>query len=409
MSSTDQTGRMGVHIAGTEFENLGLAFRAQEVSDFGIDAHVEPREGARGTGQLLAIQIKAGESYSRVQTDSGWWVQTDQSHADYWAKHSLPVLLVKVDVDARVAYWQSVTPETVVSTGKGRKILIPKNQKVNKDSLPKLLDLLTPIVPPSRYTIVQERDVSHGLAKRYSYEIVLNGTLSKAQIATVVRGVTSRGRTNQYHRNRPSRDRWQGQEADVVWTLVYPSAEDRARSNWICRSQWISPKLAEDARPIVFEGENVGDDICVDWKPDYSSLSATAAEQTLDKRDFLDAILPMIGELEQLLKTYGDSLEGAFRDRIDLERFRSETAVDRNRIQELYRISTALDLAPYECAEVDQRFQEFSAFMDNMAMVHTDRGLETWSAKNGMYLAQQARKDAQEKLVELRYELKKVR
>lgn len=73
-ADSDNTDRRGIHIAAAAFEAIGFAFREQATSDFGIDAHLEPRAGSRGTGDLLALQVKSGDSYFREATGGGWWL-----------------------------------------------------------------------------------------------------------------------------------------------------------------------------------------------------------------------------------------------------------------------------------------------------------------------------------------------
>lgn len=140
--NSDSTGRHGIHIAGAAFEAIGFAFREQSTSDFGIDAHAEFRTGCGGTGQLLALQVKSGESYFREPAENGWWLRTDIPHAEYWLKHALPVVIIQVDVPERHVYWAAVTERSVEFTEKGAKILIPSDQQVDVDSLPTIRALL---------------------------------------------------------------------------------------------------------------------------------------------------------------------------------------------------------------------------------------------------------------------------
>src|SRR5690349_1032051 len=130
--NADHTNRRGIHIASDAFEAIGFAVRQQETSDFGIDAHLEPRAGARGTGQLLALQVKSGNSYFReAADDEGWWSRPDQQHAVYWLEHVLPVLIVLVDGDQRRIFWEAVTHRTVQFTAEGAKILIRRDCQVD--------------------------------------------------------------------------------------------------------------------------------------------------------------------------------------------------------------------------------------------------------------------------------------
>lgn len=129
-------------MAASAFEAIGFAFREQATSDFGIDAHVEPRTIDGGTGRIIALQIKSGSSYLREESCAGWWLRTDRRHADYWLRHALPVVIVQVDIEARRVYWQSVTERTLQATGKDFKILIPRDHRVDVANRAALLGLL---------------------------------------------------------------------------------------------------------------------------------------------------------------------------------------------------------------------------------------------------------------------------
>lgn len=145
VEDSDNTDRRGIHIAAAAFEAIDFAFREQATSDFGIDAHLEPRAGSRGTGALLALQIKSGSSYFREATADGWWLRTDHEHANYWLRHALPVVLVQVDVKHERVFWEAVTNLTVQLTERGAKILIPRAHDVDETSLPALRELLSPV------------------------------------------------------------------------------------------------------------------------------------------------------------------------------------------------------------------------------------------------------------------------
>lgn len=124
--------RMGVAAANQAFSSLGWAFRSQEVKDYGIDAHVEPFDGPhRPIGRLLALQIKAGESYFREEADEGWWYRGTNKHLRYWLGHVLPVIVVIYDDKDRVLYWQHVTEDRIEYTHNGWKILIPRVEVVS--------------------------------------------------------------------------------------------------------------------------------------------------------------------------------------------------------------------------------------------------------------------------------------
>ncbi|MCX4513277.1 DUF4365 domain-containing protein [Streptomyces sp. NBC_01619] len=130
------TERAGVswveHVVHTE---LGWLFRPQDVSDFGIDAHIEVVDSdSVATGRLLGLQIKSGSSYFGAPTESGWWFPC-KAHAPYWLGHSLPVLVMLYTPEEKRVYWQHVNRHTVVSTGEGSKIHVPRCQNLTAESV----------------------------------------------------------------------------------------------------------------------------------------------------------------------------------------------------------------------------------------------------------------------------------
>ena len=184
--NTGSTERQGIGIAMTAFEAVDFAFRVQSESDYGIDAQAELIQSEEATGQLLGIQIKSGASYLSKKRETGFVFPTDEDHAKYWLNHALPVLICLCDVEARDVYWQVVTPETAISTGKGYKFIVPSTQLIDSSSRELLQNLLTPIIPANRYTLFKTDDSSHAGAKRYSFAVVINGTATKTHKAKAI-------------------------------------------------------------------------------------------------------------------------------------------------------------------------------------------------------------------------------
>jgi hypothetical protein len=140
---TERTDRRGVALVMGAFESLGFAFREQAESDYGVDGHAELIESEQPTGQLLGIQIKTGESYLSERTENAIVFRTDAEHVDYWLNHALPMIVCLCDADNQTIYWQAVTDETAISTGKGYRFDVPLTQILNVSALPpQLTDLL---------------------------------------------------------------------------------------------------------------------------------------------------------------------------------------------------------------------------------------------------------------------------
>lgn len=143
-----QTERLGVAALEYFFAEHGWLFREQTTHDYGIDAHVEIVADQRPTGKLIAIQIKTGTSFFAEETDNDFVFRTDDKHIAYWVGHSMPVVVVLFNPETKQAYWQHVSRETVESTGKGWKLLIPKVSMFEHD---KCLEAFAQLTQPEPY------------------------------------------------------------------------------------------------------------------------------------------------------------------------------------------------------------------------------------------------------------------
>ena len=144
-----QTERLGVAALDYFFSEKGWLFREQTTHDYGIDAHIEIVEDQRPTGKLIALQIKAGQSFFEEEVGGDYVFRTDDKHIAYWVGHSMPVVLVLYNPETKQAYWQHVSRETVKTTGKGWKILIPRISLFEEPD--KHLDALEALTQPEPY------------------------------------------------------------------------------------------------------------------------------------------------------------------------------------------------------------------------------------------------------------------
>ena len=392
------------------FEALGFAFRVQRDEDYGVDAHAELIDDERPTGRLLGIQLKTGPSYFKESEEDSYVFRVDSQHIEYWFDHCLPVLICLCDVDTRQVYWQAVNAETATSTGKGFKILIPRSHKLDSNSGANLRNLLTPMVAGNRYTIFEQSDVSHGSAKRYSFKVVVNGTANRLEIASIVRQVTTDGAKRVYNRNHLAEGHWGDSEAQVVWTFVYPSAEDYARNNHICRSLWTHPDLPVKDRPLSHRGEKIGDDIIVDWNPMHPELAHFASSNTYTKGEYLSRVPHLVEELSSLLTNIEAPLSALLKGSASEESFVTKTERARARIVEIEDEVFDMLLAPFECSQVDQVFKTFLAYCGNVVLFYSERGRETWKDVNQRgWLVTQQLEAARESLGRVESEISRIR
>jgi hypothetical protein len=414
------TGRIGVAAMMLMFERLGWIFRDQPIADYGIDAHVEIKEDDKATGKLIALQIKSGESWFKTKENGGIVFYCDAKHLEYWHNHSLPVMVVLYSDIEQTAYWQIVNNNTVKKNKKGWKIIIPFKQKVDASSLDKIKEFSKKIVPTNGYTIFSLRDVSHSNAKRYAANILVNKEYSQPEIREIIAIIIAELKTREYYRNDKVKQYWNKKETQVISLFLYLSLDDISAVNWICRVQWISNKLPPKFSPVKIDGEQIDNEIIIDWNKDYEKDSTFFDFYKLTKEDYLDKMHSILNKtkivIDKIIKftnifdetiqlTHGLALEQ--KQQIEDMRLAKISPLEPE-MTELYSQATELGLAPTECSDLSQQFQRTMAMAHNIVLPFSKRGLETWEEKSRNYLVKQAIKDYMKDLQRLEFEIEKV-
>lgn len=148
-SPQEQTGSAGVSEVSGKFERLGWGPVRNEAHDLGTDLLVQARDQRRfDRGLIVGVQVKGGptwfddpESGPDGQVVGWWYYEPGTAHFDDWVTHGLPHLLVLHDLDADVSYWEHVTADRVIGTGRGCKILVPRTQTVDQSCLDQLWEV----------------------------------------------------------------------------------------------------------------------------------------------------------------------------------------------------------------------------------------------------------------------------
>lgn len=145
---TKQQGKIAVNIVeNIILGELGWIFTHNTIeNDYGIDAYIERREVYDNKiailGEMIALQIK-----SSVKCDEQDEItfKFNESHKNYWSYHSLPVVIVWVDLSKKECYWELFDEETLEVNEEDVKnkfsIKIPKNQVLGRKFKHKFIEI----------------------------------------------------------------------------------------------------------------------------------------------------------------------------------------------------------------------------------------------------------------------------
>ncbi len=392
------TERGGLGIVRAAFEKIEFAFREQPV-DFGIDATAELLVDDEATGRWISIQIKSGESYlSEIAANGEFVFRVDDAHVNYWREHMLPVIVCLCDVEKQVVYWQEVSESTLISTGTAWKILVPQSQTIDLCRT-ELIERATPVVATERCTVIGPDDVSHGGAKRYRFDVILNGTATRSEVASIVRQVTAFGIKRRYNRSKTAERRWGDSAAHVVWVFVAPSAVDQARGNYVCSSEWIDADLEPEARPVRREGVDIGNGIVLRWNDAYAHVGLVLKEATVNKEVFVVLADSTLSELRRGLDEFGHSWDESVRTGFDetLDVFAEADARFRSVV------------APFECERLSQVLDGLISHVSNLVLYFRTPEFQKRSPEDRRFLVNTSLAAARSAAAKVSYELEIVR
>ena len=241
-----------------------------------------------------------------------------------------------------------------------------------------------------QYTIVRQKDVSHAGAKRYSATILLDRHYPKDVIRTTIQEATEKLKYSKYYRNERVKARWGKIPAHVVWLFIAYDLDDIRNVNWICRTYWVDQSLPEDMRPTGLNGNEKLEGIEVLWNDDYKPFKNFFESHSGTKEEVLEAIHPILREMENLARQGINYFEEYMRGDISEDEFILKINKIEPKITELYHQSENVPMPPEDCKDYDQACQNIFATVTNMFLCYDKRGLEIWSKKNRIYLTQDA-------------------
>lgn len=132
-----QLGDSGERAAEVFFLDLQWGPLPTGVQDLGTDLFIQLRDKSGVDLRLmLGAQVKTGDSWfdSPGSSDgrSGWWYkEPDKSHAEYWANHHVPHILILQSEDRTTRVWAVLSKDTIVDTGAGFKVFVPAEQTLD--------------------------------------------------------------------------------------------------------------------------------------------------------------------------------------------------------------------------------------------------------------------------------------
>lgn len=146
--SAVQLGEYGEDQAAAFFSGVGWGPLKTNKHDLGTDLFVQLRnDDLTDLRMLLGAQVKTGDSWfaepGALDHRDGWWFrESDKKHAEYWTNHHVPHILVLQSTDMSTRVWAVLDSQTIVDTGAGIKVFVPREQSLEATWKPRWIELV---------------------------------------------------------------------------------------------------------------------------------------------------------------------------------------------------------------------------------------------------------------------------
>lgn len=227
------------------------------------------------------------------------------------------------------------------------------------------ITLIITVNEDAQHNVLEHRDVSHGMAKRYVADVWSDRHYTKPTLKKVIKKVMEQLRNSNVYGSQATESRFGNRPADVVWIFLYFDEFDRQTHNWYCRAQWISPKLPKQNSPMRWEGEKFGE-IVIDWRKDYEVQRKFWLDQQGDKQEWIQKIETVFPQMETLINQARTWLNRYEQNEINAQIFEQELSNLEQMALEVSSNAGNTKLPPLDCKECDQLFQNMAAQCHNV-------------------------------------------
>ena len=259
-----------------------------------------------------------------------------------------------------------------------------------------------------QFTVMNQQDVSHAGAKRYSATVLLDCHYSHEVIKDIVQEVTDHLTNSCYYRNDLVKARWAREPAHAVSLFVAYDPTDIRNANWVCRTSWIDDDRVENMRPMPLDGDEAVYGIAIKWNKDYLAHKDFIESYQGTKEEVLEGIQSLWTEMSR----YANQAIAWFREfqagRLSEQEMVSHIQSIEAAATDAYQMTGNLPIPPEDCAEFEQACQCLFGSIHDMFLYYTDNGLKTWPAENRKYLMASTIKRYEDDLRKVEFEEKKV-
>lgn len=343
------------------------------------------------TGLDLMVLLAVGDIQDDIKRDL--MQLAHDAGSDY-------MLVDAIDIARLFGAYQKVCPQDGIPFADG---VCPQCGKSADEPLKLTIDVFEKPI----YEHLSLSDVSTGVAKRYSADILTDHHYHRGILREVIKEAIWELRRSDYYRSAFTESHFGQQEAVCVFLFVYGDRRDKQVHNRICRAQWINPELPEEFRPMSWTGQGRLGDIVIDWNDSYDSMRTLFERST--KQEWIRKVEAILPEVHDLVIAASTAFDARRDGKISDDDFEQMMTAWESTALALSRGAENEKVPPVECNDASQAFLQLATTAHNIFVpfaswgrVKRDWRYKEWHLRT--YLA-----DYQTQLQSFQHEWQKVR
>ena len=251
------------------------------------------------------------------------------------------------------------------------------------------------------YIIYNVEPVHHVGAKRLSVKVILRFQSSMEQIAEIATEIKNKVLYYEVYQNEIAEARYKGCAANIIWCYFGYDEDDMVDCNFICHSTWVDDTQDKEYWYRTSKNTIVAKEVHIDVHGSYE-LIKNLKDNTLDKDELIqitrEYTANIISAAEQYIKIFREYLNNTI-----TEEELIDSVVPLNiEISKWFLKQSDLPIPPKELHDWAHIHTKLSCTIHDFSLFYDKKNLKTWKSENRKWLLQNAIKQYEMELEELK-------
>ncbi len=222
-----------------------------------------------------------------------------------------------------------------------------------------------------KYIIYSVEPFHHGIAKRFSVNVILKEPLSIEEISKVSEAITRRVLHVEIFNNEISEKYWTDKLANIIWIYFGTDESDIINNNYICKTTWVDENQDKSLWYQVNETNRFfQNNVHFELNTSYDMMKKFTKENSSSAKSVLVQIKYILSRMlslaEQVINIYNEYINEVITED-DLYKHLESIIPE---IDEFYEKSGNIEFAPKEIKDFDQECQGLFATIHNLTLYY---------------------------------------